>query len=575
MDFSFFLPPDEWIRAIGMTLIYSLGQGLLLAMVAGSLVIATRRSDPSLRYKLLVGSLFIFCVSVIVTFVAQLVWEKSIYNAGPQISAIFLPSNPGSVGGNGVMTIIEAHSGTIVIIWLIMVMARTFSLLRGLRELHQLRSTGVVLVDVKTQHYVKTLAAKMGVNRYVQLAESALVKVPMIVGHLKPLILIPAGMLMALPPAAIEAILLHELAHVSRRDYLVNLIISLIETVFFFNPAVLWVVMLIKEEREHCCDNLVLAQTDNKIEYIKALVSCQEYHLTANYAMPLNGHKNHLLSRVKRMLSERGQPLNRKERSLLSFAVVLAIAVVLIFSGKQNNAVGQVAHIPPDKTVKQAQGMKQYTQVEMHEDKMALPVAGDENAFKTKSEKAAGEFITAEQEIAPSGQQDSSFSVSVTQQITSMKAEGQPDHENQHQDDLKKLNSLESIKGGLRKLNTLKSEDHLSYQRTHRTDSTVTLTRAYPARKTGYEVQVPVAVAVPINMKTNTNVDLSAQLAAAMLKDSLVSMVKSYKLSETELIVNGKRISPDAFRSFKDKNLISFQKGSTIYYNYDISTVIN
>jgi beta-lactamase regulating signal transducer with metallopeptidase domain len=108
--------------------------------------------------------------------------------------------------------------------------------------------------------------------------------------------------LTALPPSAIEAILVHELAHVGRRDYLINLMVSLIEVIFFFNPAVLWLASLIKAERENCCDDIVVAQTSNKTAYIRALVACQEYHLAVPaYAMALRGHKNHLLNRVTRM----------------------------------------------------------------------------------------------------------------------------------------------------------------------------------------------------------------------------------------------------------------------------------
>jgi bla regulator protein BlaR1 len=80
----------------------------------------------------------------------------------------------------------------------------------------------------------------------------------MVIGNLKPVILMPIGLLTALTTEEVEAILMHELAHIKRRDYLVNLLQSLMEIVFFFNPAVLWISQLIKAERENCCDDLAL-----------------------------------------------------------------------------------------------------------------------------------------------------------------------------------------------------------------------------------------------------------------------------------------------------------------------------
>src|SRR6202000_1232488 len=85
------------------------------------------------------------------------------------------------------------------------------------------------------------LACLTGVKQAIDILESGLAKVPMVIGHLKPIILIPVGMLAAVSPDEIEAIIIHELAHIKRRDYLVNMLQSLMEIVFFFNPAVLWI----------------------------------------------------------------------------------------------------------------------------------------------------------------------------------------------------------------------------------------------------------------------------------------------------------------------------------------------
>ena len=109
------------------------------------------------------------------------------------------------------------------------------------------------------------------------LLESAIVKVPVVIGLLKPVILLPLGLLSNLPPDQVEAVLLHELAHIRRKDYLVNLLQSFAEVVFFFNPALLWISSLMREERENCCDDVAISHIKNKKQFIHALVAFQEY----------------------------------------------------------------------------------------------------------------------------------------------------------------------------------------------------------------------------------------------------------------------------------------------------------
>src|SRR6202008_3371205 len=113
-------------------------------------------------------------------------------------------------------------------------------------------------------------------------------------------ILVPLGLLAALPPSQVETILLHELAHIRRKDYLVNLLQRFSEAVFFFNPALIWISSLIRQEREACCDDIVVSTATHHGNYLKALVSFQEYCLTPpKYAMAIGSKQHYLLNRVK------------------------------------------------------------------------------------------------------------------------------------------------------------------------------------------------------------------------------------------------------------------------------------
>jgi len=349
--------PDNLVSAIGNTLVHSLWQGLLLAAVTGSIIICTRKSSSAKRYNLLIAALIFFACAVGVTFIIEFNRAPVIQNYSFQTNnyapaqapavnpVIHLAEKPSFI--DNVTGSFNKNANTIVLIWFLIVFARSLQLLSGLNGLHHLRHKNISRIDEHWEMRLKQLALKLGIRQVVNIAESGIAKVPMIIGHLKPLILIPVGLMSALSTEEVEAILVHELAHIRRRDFLVNLLQSLMEIVFFFNPAVLWISALIKTERENCCDDIAVAQTSNKINYIKALVSCQEHQLqTPAYAMALKGKNGHLVSRVKRMLSEKNQSLSLVEKSLLAVCLVTAGLMTTAFSnaGQLNKLVSTTAH---------------------------------------------------------------------------------------------------------------------------------------------------------------------------------------------------------------------------------------
>lgn len=324
----------QLIHALCYTLVFSLIQGFILAIVAGLILSGTRKASATLRYNLLLLVLALFAVSCGITFINALAHAPA-----PVLKAM----KPDGVAAatsslSRLLAFLNEHSGKIVLVWMLIVCMRSLQLLAGLYGIHRLRHTVCREPDPHWQQYVKQLAEKMGITQAVRLVESGSVNVPMIIGYLKPLILMPAGLIMALPPAELEAILMHELAHIRRRDYLLNLLQEIMEILFFFNPAVWWISSLIKIEREHCCDDIVVATVGNSKDYIRALVSCGAYHPPAKgIAVALNGNKNHLLDRVKRLLSNNTSALTRPQKSLFVFCLgLLALFAVCFFHGRNN-----------------------------------------------------------------------------------------------------------------------------------------------------------------------------------------------------------------------------------------------
>ena len=137
----------------------------------------------------------------------------------------------------------------------------------------RLRRRGVCCAPEHWQKEIERLSARLRVSKPVQILESCLADVPMVVGHIRPVILMPIGLLAGLPPGQIEAILLHELAHICRYDYLVNVLQRAVECLLFYHPAVWWISRVIRAERENCCDDVVVATSGDAQQYAVALTT--------------------------------------------------------------------------------------------------------------------------------------------------------------------------------------------------------------------------------------------------------------------------------------------------------------
>lgn len=182
------------------------------------------------------------------------------------------------------------------------------------------------------QQWALHIAAHLGLRRKVQVLETALLQIPATIGWLKPVILLPVGMANQLTPQEVEAILAHELAHIRRHDYLLNLLQNIIESLFYFNPAVWYISAIIRREREHSCDDLAVQVCGSSLIYAKALVQIQELNRPApRLAMALFRKKGALLLRIQRILQPTIQPTSDIMEKItvtgLLLAAVLAFTV--------------------------------------------------------------------------------------------------------------------------------------------------------------------------------------------------------------------------------------------------------
>jgi hypothetical protein len=187
----------------------------------------------------------------------------------------------------------------------------------------------------------------LGISQKVVLLESRVIRIPAVMGIIKPVILVPAGLLAGLSSSQVEAILLHELAHVKRKDYLVNILQSVVDALFFFNPAFTWLSSLIRQERESCCDEMVVRHSASAENYIEALLFFQQLPGTTTYAMALDSGKGALLQRVKRMLTKENNALTKKEVAGLLMGVVVTCFCLLAFRNREKEPVLATAAAKP------------------------------------------------------------------------------------------------------------------------------------------------------------------------------------------------------------------------------------
>ncbi|MDB5278157.1 MAG: hypothetical protein JWR61_3112 [Ferruginibacter sp.] len=353
------------VKAICWTLLHSIWQGLVAAAIAGCIVLATRRSKAVVRYNLLTILFACFVVMALITFLNQPGLTNDLSGNG-QAGAEPVRLSTSTTSGdavsyqqapNGGQTLFQPfislgdqYAGYITAFWAIVFLFNCIKMLTGLRYAWQLRSGGAMEAAQDWKERLYTLASLLGMHTKVIIKESIRVRVPVVLGYLKPVILVPVGMFAQLSVEQAETVLVHELAHIRRQDFLINLLQRLVEAVFFFNPFVRWLSSLIHEEREACCDDIVLEYNADKKLYLEALISFKEKEFEEHqYALAL-GNTNSLLNRAKRILTNENKKLNAMEKITLMLVVVAATAFA--FVPKQNivPAAKQTAFIPFNST---------------------------------------------------------------------------------------------------------------------------------------------------------------------------------------------------------------------------------
>lgn len=194
----------------------------------------------------------------------------------------------------------------------------------GYRQTQLIRYQGLHKMPAEWRLFVQKIAAQLNIKKNVRVFLSEQVSTPLTIGFLKPIILVPMASINHLSTQQMEAVLLHEMAHIKRYDYLVNILLSIAEIGLFFNPFTQLISKSIRKERENSCDDWVLQFQYEAPVYAEALLRIAYLQQAPALAMTATGKKNDLLYRVKRMIEQKENRFSYRKQ-LLAFFIVTAI----------------------------------------------------------------------------------------------------------------------------------------------------------------------------------------------------------------------------------------------------------
>lgn len=313
------------VDRLGWTLVHFVWEGAVVAALLALALLLTRRSAPGLRYGLALLALAVLAVLPVATFL--LLAPAASADPGPLRStageAILVGASRSGVG-------METRMPVLVAVWSLGVVVLSLRLVGSVLHLERWRRRHAWAASDEEQSRLDALARRLGLRRRIVLFLSDRLEVPSAWGVLRPVVVLPASLMTGLSPAQLEGILLHELAHVRRHDYLVNLLQGVVETALFYHPAVWWVSGVVRREREHLCDDAAVAALGDPMPYARALLALEERRQAPRPA--LSAKEGNLMNRIARVLSPKPAPvrLSPLAPSLAALAVVgLALGGVL------------------------------------------------------------------------------------------------------------------------------------------------------------------------------------------------------------------------------------------------------
>ncbi len=349
--------PETLIEATGWMLFHSLWQGAMLTIILVVVLHILKKYPAQVRYLLSFFTLVILMAWSGITFYRAYNYarekqelKKTLISDPARVieamhgkiqqTAINKSTSPSQaqirvVRFRGFM---QRNFPIVFMLWLTGVFFFLFRMVGGFLYLRNLRGRQTLPLEDHWTRKIEKIKNRLGISRSIKALRSTVVKVPMVLGYIKPILLLPASFFTGLSGPELEAVITHELAHIMRHDYILNIIQSVIETLFFFHPAVWMISKTIRDEREHCCDDLAIEITGDRVAYVKALASSQELvkHEEYQYALTFSSGKSSLLKRIIRIKNHKIMK-NKVPEGFIAASLIFISIILVSFTVDNRN----------------------------------------------------------------------------------------------------------------------------------------------------------------------------------------------------------------------------------------------
>lgn len=319
---------SAFIEALTETLLISTAQAFAIVLFFRVMFSAVPDIPSAIKYRLWYSSL-VLIFGLFVYTLSSLYGQKLNQDS---VTSIISATQKGSSQISWVEKLEEwklAYAGWIASFYFIGVCLQIVSLIIAWFRTRSLGKAEPLFEDSVWIEKLNALRRQLQIVKHVSLHVSERIKVPVTAGFIKPIILLPVAMVARLSPEQVESILLHELAHIKRLDYLWNILQKVIESILFFNPFVWLIVKEIHKEREYCCDEIVVSKTSDPLTYAKALLQLEVQIKYNELTMAANGAEKYpLLDRIKR-ISGMKNPDPSPKTGLIVLATILCVGMSL------------------------------------------------------------------------------------------------------------------------------------------------------------------------------------------------------------------------------------------------------
>ncbi len=319
---------QQFIKAFGWSILNSLWQSAIIYGILFITMLGIPKLAAKHKHNLAFGAILLMFIGFGYNFIHYLMSHSHTHVPAIKAQDIqvyqYLNNLPPTFSSKA-----EQYFPTVVIFYAIGIVLQLFVIIKGYGQLSRLKKESLSTIPDSWRVIFNDVTAQLKINKAIQFHISSIVNVPLVIGYLKPVVLFPLALINQLDNDQVEAILIHELSHIRRNDFLLNLIKTAIETLLFYNPFVWMAGRFIHIEREHACDDLVLKITGKPLNYAHALLKLEllKDKNSPAYALAATGKTQNLYQRIKRITNMKTNYLNAKQQM-----AALTLGVACLFS---------------------------------------------------------------------------------------------------------------------------------------------------------------------------------------------------------------------------------------------------